>query len=383
MVKRIFRSSLGNTWEINAWGGANRVSDTDPSLPRDPQSGKRRHEDTGIEPKDPDSKRLRGSQPEEPKMGDAPMDAEPAVESAAMMMSSGSGGSSIGPKETPVIWHNPSFGFTETHTTVIPTTFWLSANVLGSASTSLNKIEVRLNSPYLPLITPAAPVAQTAGAARVIGISTDIAPDAASSDSPLRFFPSTYTTSHKPAWLAYWEKMYEVYTLLETQYEITIKLANGSANQGAVVLWEEDQYGATSVGNVMPDASLDEMFHWRGVKKLIVGPHIDANSSVPNIVKIKGTWRPGMNHNNVVNDADKKTWSLVGAVPSPSYTEALHMRFFKAPLNYGSSPSIACNVQIEMKYIVQFKDLKSAIRYPSTAGTPVTFTVPTDILKIA
>ena len=151
------------------------------------------------------------------------------------------------------------FRFKETCTTIIPTTFYFSANALDYASTTKNKFEIRLNSPYYPIITPAAFVAQTASSAPSEGISATAAPDSDTNYSTLGTFPFTVTTSHKPQWLSWWEQMYQAYHVMETHYEITIMSARTDNRNSVLVLWEEDQYGSSSTGNIMPDAGLDEM----------------------------------------------------------------------------------------------------------------------------
>lgn len=311
-------------------------------------------------------------------MADAP--GETSAAASIMGMSSVQG--NLGAHETPVIPHAPSLGFNETHTTIIPTTIYLSANKLATGASAINKLEIRMNSPYNPIITPSSLVAQTAGAAIAEGLSIVPAPNDAVQPTPLLAFPSVYTTSHKPMWLKWWEQVYQAYTVIETQYEITIANARTTTELRPVIYWENDTYGASSTGNIMPSGTLDEMSNW-GVQKRILAP-LDADGAREgdSCTVIKGTWKPNTLTRNVVNDGDYKTWNDVGAVPSPTYVESLHLRFFNGPLTninaYGG-----VNIQIKLKYVVQFKDLVTVFRYPVTGGTAVDLIAPTDILKTA
>lgn len=303
------------------------------------------------------------------------------MEEATPLLASGG---TLAAKETPVVWHSPTYGFPETHTTIIPTTFYLSANLLGVEKSDKNKVELRLNSPYTPLITT--PVTQPTASPRIVGISVDPAPDATTNGASLFAFPTTYTTNHKCQWLKYWEKIYQSYTVLETQYEITVRSAVTNTQCGVSILWEEDQYGNSSTGNTMPDASLDDMANWRGVKRRVISSleKYDPSPNGPSYTTIKGVWKPGMKQTNVKNDGDNKTWSAVGAVPSPTYVESLHLRFFEHMFNT-SAAITGANMQIKLKYIVQFKDLNTTFRYPLSVPVieKTTLTVPDDLLKTA
>ena len=118
----------------------------------------------------------------------------------------GGGGATnqYGSHETPVVWHQPDFGFKEIHTTVIPTTFYLSYNKLDHKYTTKNKLEIRMNSPYDPFVNEGDIVVQTAGGAIAEGPSVTQANNnsTGNSASTLLTFPVTYTTSHKPRWLS-------------------------------------------------------------------------------------------------------------------------------------------------------------------------------------
>lgn len=305
-------------------------------------------------------------------------------QSTLALRSGSSGQASQGAHETPVLMREPMFRFKETCTTIIPTTFYFSANVLDYASTTKNKFEIRLNSPYYPIITPAAFVSQTPSSAPNEGISATAAPDSDTNYSTLGTFPFTVTTSHKPQWLSWWEQMYQAYHVMETHYEITIMSARTDNRNSVLVLWEEDQYGSSSTGNIMPDAGLDEMVEWAGTKQRLIRGLNDDNA--PNFTKITGTWKPGRANRNTTNDGDVKTWNAIGAIPNPGYVESLHLRFFKGPMSSQNPANITgCNVQVKLSYVVQFKDLDVRFRYPRTGdtGLPVNLSAPTNTLKTA
>lgn len=346
-----------------------------------------------IDPVDPDAKKIKQSDAIVPFTGE-PTGGEQAQ--AMEGVEEGNGGETSGPlalraggqasqgaHETPVLPREPAFRFKETMTTIIPTTLYVSANNIAHASSALNKLEIRLNSPYTCIITPPSYVTQTTSTPPSEGISATVAPDADTNYSTLGTFPFTATPSHKPQWLSYWEQIYQSYHVMETQYELTIISARSDNRAGVTVLWEEDQYGSSSTGNSMPAGTLDEMAEWVGVKRGIVTGTGDDSS--PNALMIKGTWKPGKASRNVTNDGDVKTWNAVGAIPSPGYVESLHVRFFRLAMSSMNPGSVqGANIQIKLKYVVQFKDLNQQFRYPRATGdSTIDLVLPTDILKTA
>ena len=374
MPKKVWKG--GKEYAINTWGGATATGEIDPDAP----SNKRlRSEDGAVRRALPMEEAL----PEGNRKPVSNMQDTAQVEAAPQQLRIGgpSNGGNAGAHETPIINVPPQIGFRETHTTIIPTTFYLSFNDIGGAHEVLtnNKLELRMNSPYNPVITPTALVTQTGGAARGPGWSTDLAPDSSTNTTSLHVPPFFYTVNHKPKWLTYWEKMYQVYTVLETKYEIVLENARTAVGNNLVCLHEDDQYGASSTGNVMPDADYGEMSNWPGTKEVFIGPK-ESEVFIGRKV-ISGVWKPGQNNRNVVNDNDYKTWNATGAIPSPAYVEAKHLRFFSGPMHTRRDIDCHVNMRIRLWYTVQFKDLQNVYRYPITGGTAITQTVPTEVLQ--
>ena len=151
-----------------------------------------------------------------------------------------------------------------------------------------------------------------------------------------------------------------------------------------MVLWEFDA-GTSTNNNTMPDASLDEMAEWPGVKKKFISGQKGLDSNQDS-VKIKGTWRPNTITRTATNDNEIQTWlPTTGLHPPPTYTEQLHLRFFRAPFfstnGTARTSAVGVNVQVKLRYIVQFKDLKNQLRYPRTGDTPIVLDTLTDTLK--
>jgi hypothetical protein len=341
---------------------------------RNDQSRKRKQ--PHIDPVEPDSKRAK---PVGTMSTDIVM-----VESKAESSSAGANAANM---TTMPIYHAPVMGFPETWTCICPVDIYLAYQDLEHAATALNKLEIRMNSPYTPIIAPTALVAQSANAAKETGFVREISADGVNSSGTLVSFPiplggsGTTLTNPTPAWRSYYEKIYDVYHVLETNWSMEVMAANSTATHAATVLWEYDTYGASTTGNQMPEASLGAMEQYQGIHRHIV-KNLNANQG-NDYVKFGDTWNPGKTKTNVFNEEDMKIWSAVGAVPSPTYVESLHMRFFRAPLSEGANNVVkgSVNIHLRVNYVVQFKDKKVQFRYPTGGQDVVALNWPTDVLQ--
>lgn len=318
-----------------------------------------------------------------------------STESSTLMRSSAmstQGGSQYAQQTTMPMYHNPTMGFGETHTIICPLDIYFSYNDLGVNPTgTINKMEIRMNSPYTPVLAPSALQPQTAGGLITEGFATNVAPDNINNPAVLEPFPIPFTVGAgpayniiqpKPAWLGVYEKIYDVYAVLETKWSLTAQLNRTNKTTGGLVVWEYDTYGASATGNVMPDTVRQrDLVAWPNVKTAIVKP-LDTGSGTP-VTKIGETWNHNKVKTNVFNEEDNKTWTATGAVPSPQYVESLHLRFFKAPLAEGGSNQVASsmNCHLRVSYLVQFKDKKLQFRYPSTGQPDIPLNFPSDVLQ--
>ena len=125
----------------------------------------------------------------------------------------------------------------------------------------------------------------------------------------------------------------------------------------------------------MPLTNLSECMAYKNMQWDVV--EWDNSGNNKNKTVIEGRWKPGDTKRNIINDGDVKLWTSTGSVSvaggasddgaSPTMTEVCTLNFWRAPLAY--SAALGCNIQIELKYIVQFKDLRQQARYPNTVTT--------------
>ena len=349
---------------------------------------------------------------------EAPIDNQPGGNEGGEAMAARAGGAGPGggvAKETPIsTYPSLSYGVQETHTTVLPWTGWISAGGLDKGIPA--QLKIRMNSPYDMLDVDLDTVGATDGAF----LSTKgffhrpFDTDGRYSTSngvrfPQEFADGSNSAAEAPAWREYWAQLYDYYTVLGCEYEIilynplqtkayrvnTIKASTfggttypaqffpvecGSYNCDCVVGTQFDTYSetATSTGNVMPPTLYEEVRQYKNIRWT---PVKGGQTAV-----IRGTYKPGDAKRNIVNDGEVKTWSAVGAKPT-TYNEILTLNFWTDPFfnargndAYTDADGVdiqvtggamygTINMEINLKYIVQFKDLKVQARYPNTLYT--------------
>jgi hypothetical protein len=348
------------------------------------------------------------------------------VAAAAASSSSSTTVSSVS-KETPISLTQPSYGLQETHTAILPWTGWLTA--AGMDKGTAVQLKLRMNTPYdmIDVTTQTTPAAGQALSTKGFYVtpcdSTGRYNDQAgfASQYPEQFTQTTTQTAEAPAWRDYWSQLYEYYTVLGCEYDIilynpvhanmqeAVALAafNSSntltadgylglsgpckANTDCVCAVQYDTYTDTAgaSGNVMPAARYSAMRAFKNIKWV---PIPGGQKAV-----ISGTYKPGQAKRNIVNDGDVKTWTTTTAANAiPALKEILTLNFFADPFynghlqpNYGTSniPTTmggavypVVMMEINLKYIVQYKDLKQLARYPNvSAGTTITNIISTTL----
>ena len=329
-------------------------------------------------------------------------------QSTAQARSSGASAGPVGAghvsKETPISPAQPSYGLQETHTTILPFNFWFSVAAPNYDGT--HKMAIRTNSiqdvVLTELDTAAADATWVPG--KLYNVPLNNSTDGKRTESVTTVSPyefprtlATTNTTEQCWWTRYWAQLYEYYTVLGMEYEITIRNIQTNANcKGALIAIDHDSYSDTNgtTGNVTPDATLAEFMSFRHVKWHTVGGLANnawARTSPAQKI-IRGTVRPGQARRNISNDGDVKTWTklvLTGTAELPNLKEIMNIRFFRDPLQGGDAmgtdnlinDETQLNVQVKLKYLVQFKDLREAARYPyTTNATTITQSLPGDAL---
>lgn len=322
-----------------------------------------------------------GGRPHNPNsgMGDSAGAVETTPTGEAAARASG-GGSNPVSKETPVSsYPSLTYGLQETHTTILPWVMWMGL-ALDKNATVPQQLKIRLNSMYdmidNTIIAGAADDTLFSGPGFVnkkVGFNgkTPI------SGNPFPVVPTAGALStERPQWREYWAQIYQYYTVLGCEYEVIMvnpignyqQQSGGSTAQlcfgGDIICAEQvDTYSDTAAptGNVMPLTTLVEVMNYKNIK----WHKIEANgvgTNMGNTTIVKGRYTPGSTKRNIVNDGDVKTWTAMGS--QPSLKEFLTLNYWPHPLSAGTH--FGLNIQIRLKYIVQYKDLVAQARYPNS-----------------
>lgn len=302
--------------------------------------------------------------------GEQPTETVPGESRAAMQ--------STVSKETPIlIPPTITYGLQDTHTTILPVLSYCTAVALNNdTSVTLN---IGLNTIYDILTDTTFSNLPTSGSGNA---SKGLYSKRASAIRTFNYntmedYPTgiTQNTNPEPWWRSYWEKIYNYYSVIGCHYEIV--LYNASKTD-ILVAHSVRTYG-TQYANFLPsnvrlsDITGQKQINYTNVK----GERYGTNPNTEDI--ITGYYKPGQAKRDVANDGDVKLWTQITA--TPSYKEQLSLHFFKHPLaptdlSSDDTKAMNVNIQIRLKYTVQFKQLKSAGAYPLFNALNLTQTLP-------
>nr|QTZ83197.1 MAG: capsid protein [Grus japonensis parvo-like hybrid virus] len=289
--------------------------------------------------------------------------------------SGGDGGMGSVSKETPIsIPPSITYGLQETHTTILPWNCWLSA--AGMDYGVPVQLPIRMNgvNDMLPLTTgPAITVGSTLTPKGIFSYKSSSLGARSFLSFPAELAPASTAITEKPSWRDYWFAIYEYYTVLKCHYEIIIEnpmQIASSTNASVLIGTQFDSYSdvATPTGNVMPLTSLVQSMAFEHMKwdKVDGQQTSEQQKTDNNRTVISGTYMPGMIKRNIQNDGDVKTWTKTDN-SIPTLKDILTVNFWSHPMATATGATPFCvNIQMNIKYVVQFKDLKLQARYPNS-----------------
>ena len=301
----------------------------------------------------------------------------PEAQASMSMARSSAGGSNMPSKETPIsIYPTLTYGEQDTHTTILPFTGWFTAAPLDN--TAPCTLKIRCNAPFNMINgTPAYTVNANGNAAFTKGITSN-RPAKQSGETAFNQYPIATTSQHSAAWTETWFRKYQYYTVLKCHIKITMVNPCDASGQHAIVGqdWNSYSTAAGATGNVTPETDYHEMLNFKNIQWKFVHPSTSqVQQGNSNFQIIEATWRPGTIKRNIVNDGDVKTWTKTYEGDSkqhPNIMEELALYFFNGGLFSDNDTSLtsrasgAVNMQVELKYVVQFKDLQAQIKWPNT-----------------
>lgn len=297
---------------------------------------------------------------------------EPAAARAGTMQSSVS-------KETPIsIPPTITYGLQETHTTIIPTIFWLTAaNLTNDTSPTLN---ITLNSLYNILSDTT--IATTTSPNIVTSIHQRKAQNMMNMNDGSDSYPAQLSDQNPDFWYrSYYGKMYMYYTVLNCNYEITLYNASNSDALATYTIRTLGNANNTVIPNNMRFVDIYGMknINYRNL------PGLNNETQSNRCDIIRGNYKPGTAKKDVSNDGDTKLWTLTGQ--GTTYKEQLQLQFWRNPLfprsttTNGTNTNVEVqnvNIQVQLKYTVQYKQLKQSFSYPTYNATGISTRFPDD-----
>lgn len=301
---------------------------------------------------------------------------EPVQEAQRVASSGGLANTEGRTSETPVsIPPTITYGLQDTHTTIIPVSGYMSlVNLHWNEPTT---IALRLNSMFGTYETGT--VANSVAASTNKQIITHRANEAAitaettTANMNSTFFQFPFTSTTPIRWYTdYWKQYYTYYTVLGCEYEIVYynPRAGGRSN---LVAYTIQTNGTTDATRLPVDTLLGDLYAMKNIKYVNVATRDNGKENPWQI--IKGTYKPGSAKRDVSNDGDVKLWTKTDADATPTYKEMLQLMHYMNPMsagNYASATGHHLQMQIKLKYIVQYKQLNQTAHYPVTGATKVT-----------
>ena len=289
-------------------------------------------------------------------------------------MAFASGGESKGSQETRITYQRPQYGLSETTTQILPSTTYFSI-ITPTSSQTMTKFQFRLTSLLDSIITGLVDPAPGASYAAGVYDVPMITGSTGVFTNPLRSFPSTATDNFQ--WRNWFSKMYQYYTVLGCEWEITMYNPQTNRNCDIVYATTIDTYSPTNNTNEHPStATMREMEQWPDVRWGVVRSHATSEGET-NTKTISGYYKPGMVKQSVENDEDVKTWTKIGN--TPALTEIMNFYVGKSWIN-DITAATGLNVRLKQRLIVQYKDLNPTFRWPTSTQTAITCTAPTNII---
>lgn len=170
----------------------------------------------------------------------------------------------------------------------------------------------------------------------------------------------------------YYEDRYKYYTVLGCEWELTV--TNVSEEPGADAMVGHLYTNEIKPPNEALPSNVDtesklipgaESMYWKGIKHDVVNSD-KGNNGLNNQVTIRGKFKTGQSRSEIATDDKVETWTERHF--TPKLQEDLTLMFFKHPAAYcHSTAGPYLNCYLRMKYIVQWKELTSALKYISNA----------------
>lgn len=294
-------------------------------------------------------------------------------------------------RETPIDPHPPSYQLQDTHTTVMPITFYFSVTCQQPYSTATawdipTTVQFRMNSLYDTLSTSLTALDTTTTnltTTRYVGNKFIVEGGSTVGNNLLSNFPSAVTsggpTTETPYMRAFWQKLYQYYTVMGAKWKLTTSSLENTNSEMALL----HTYHGTTTPTPAP---YDQMRYYKKMNEQILHcqKYADFNSSRGQYTYTSGTYKPGDFKREIIDDTKANTWTAFGS--APTYTEYLSLFFFPAPLSQkqavnATSGASARNCRLDIQFLVQMKDLVTAFKYPATGTTNVALNS-TDIYQL-
>ena len=240
--------------------------------------------------------------------------------------------------------------------------FYKNIQNINPTNPRVHNISIRLNS-IIDCLTTGTPVTGDAAAAAQT--------------------PDAGNNIQYPMWRDYYFNFYQYWTVVACEYRIKIYFDSPVVNNGtqlACYFYHHGRDGppitvaggAAAIPHYIRAQHPNVSWQFVNPKEVLVRDaaadveHFGHNANT-NYAEYRGIWRPGMTPHSVVEDEFQKIW--VKPLEMPPQIEKLTIITQPGPEDKGTGDNKARTIDINLKYHVQFKDLKQKYHYVTQETT--------------
>lgn len=288
---------------------------------------------------------------------DNPQTVPVTLPKAKMAEPESTGPSATAPNQvTPVSNFSNAFeGVPRQYTTILPYERTFTSNTLSGTAGQLNSmVLIRMNSIF-----------------DVMKSIDTYAADPPPADDTMDATAGEFLES--PYWRDHWLQFYEYWTVIECRYKIHIYNTMATNKRSLSVFHGYSgiqQPPLLAAGTTGADITFDTFRRWKGFQHKTLGPIVASGTSVhtdDHRTTISGVYHPGDGTHEIIEDELVETWIRGANVPKEQNT--LCLIFTRGPLNDSTTSSVTFDYRVELEYVVQFKDQKSAYAFPTSSTT--------------
>lgn len=279
-------------------------------------------------------------------------------------------------EEQPVKRAKPSYALADTHTTILPLKFYFCVKTLNQYAT---EFVITTNTIYDPIATDVAAVTPTGSNPRTW--YTGAYSYGGNMWNPDNNLTSSNNQTERFFYRDYFSKFYKHYHVISTEMSLTVQNQGPYGINVGMLRYSDETAPPTSTSTTNGTGITIPLFDaWKHTKRLHIpgGSNSQHHTLFRSRKTITETFSNGTApvealelHDIANNKVQSQVWSQVNS--APLHREYIKLYLWNDPLQHWDNGG-GVNFELNLKCLVQFRDLKKFLEYPtgSFANYPIT-----------